>query len=228
MRKLIVALGVLALVSSQAMAQFGFGFGRGQQQGPDALLGNKSVQEELKLTDKQKDALADLAKVVKDKGQGIREAIQDKDFEKVKEIGEEIAKETAAGLKKVRATLSKEQGKRLQEIEVQQANKNSNPDIFKREDIQTALSLTETQKKAVAKKLTSMEADIKEVQDELKGDFTQFREMAKKIAEVRKDSFTAITKTLTDDQKKTWKEMAGKEFDLKVENPFGKFKKKDQ
>jgi len=224
MRKTIVVLALLALLSGPVAAQIP-GIGRGGQ-GGDMLLLNKGVQEELKLDDKQKDSIKKVQDDSLAEREKIKEAIMDKDFEKVKEIFEKINKDTSKGLAKVREGLNKDQARRFQEIEIQQATKQSNPDIFTRAAIQKDLKLDDDQKKTVKTATANMEKDIKELTDEAGGDITKMFGMGKKIAEIRRDAFAKITKSLNDDQKKTWKDMAGKEFDLKFDNPFKK--KKDE
>jgi len=212
MRKLMLTMVLVGLLALPVMGQFGFG-GRGQ--GGDSLLLNKSVQAELKLTDDQKKDLTAIQKKATDEGKKAREAFQDMDFEKGREIMQKVQKETATALTKFKKTLSKTQAKRFLEIEVQLATKNTTPSIFSREEVQTGIKLTEQQKKANKKTLEGLEEDVKEVMDDAKGDFTKMRAAFTKIGKLRKTAYEKITKSLTDEQKKAWKELGGKEFEYK-------------
>ena len=62
---------------------------------------------------------------------------------------------------------------------------------------------------------------------EAKGDFKERFAAFRKIGELRKETYEKIAKSLTDDQKKTWKDLGGKEFEIKIEKGKGFGKKKD-
>lgn len=221
MRKVLLTLAMAGLVAGAVLAQRGgFMFGRGGLSG-DALLGNKSVQDELKLTDAQK---KEVDKAAKARDEAFRKAREDMDFEG---IGKAMTAFTKA-LGEVRKTLTSTQAKRFTEIEVQVAVKNNQADIFNRPDIAKALSLTDKQKATIKDSITELEKDIKEVREELKGNF---RELMPKIQKLSQGTFEKITKTFTDAQKKTLKEMQGTTFELKMDAfpgfGKGKGKKKD-
>jgi hypothetical protein len=210
-------------------AQFGF-FGGGGQSG-DALLQNKSVQKELKLTEKQTEALD---KIQQDSRTKMREAFQDAagDQEKIREAMQDIQKESAKALKKFKEGLTKEQKTRFAELEYQVAAKTNDLGFLKREDIQKALKFTDKQKKLVKTTEEGLAKDVKEVFDDAKENM-DFSSLRTKIPKLRKEAYESVSKTFDDDQKKVWKEKSGKAFEYKADpfpgkgKKFGKKKKDD-
>ena len=77
-------------------------------------------------------------------------------------------------------------------------------------EIQDKLKLTNEQKEKV--KTINQEAGEK-MRDLFQGGFSE--ETAKKMAELRKETMDKATGVLSDDQKKTWKEMTGKPFEFR-------------
>jgi hypothetical protein len=226
MRKALLTMVLVALLAVPVLAQrFGFGGGMfGGAQGGDALLMNKSVQTELKLDDKQKKELADIGKAAQEERRKGFEAFKDGDKEKAGEHFKKSTETQAKSLKKFREGLTSTQGRRFAQIEVYVATLSHDGNIFKREDVQKALKLSAKQKEAVKETLADLEKDIREVREDAKGGGKEkFRELGKKIQGLQKDSFEKITKSFSDDQSKTWKEMAGDKFDYKPEGfGFGK------
>jgi len=149
------------------------------------------------------------------------EFFKDKEAEKGKEAMTKAMEESTKALAKVREGLTSTQAKRLTEIEVQLATKNNNPGIFKNAAVVKILKLTDKQKDAIKETLSDLEKDTKEVREEGGKDF---RKMGEKIQKLNKDAYTKITKSLTEDQAKVWKDAGGEKFDYKEENPFGKGK----
>jgi hypothetical protein len=207
MIRTVLSLGLVALIAAPAAAQGRGGFGRG---GYANLLGNASVQKELKLEDQQ----VDKAKELSDKiGAERREKMQDlqglegqERFTKMMEINREL---NAATLKAAGEFLKPEQIARLKQINHQQqgAMAFSDPDIAQK------LNLTDAQKK-----------DIQEIQAAAREkfpsreDFQSDREAAmKKMAEINKETLSQVVAKLNDEQQKTWKEMCGAPFEIKYE-----------
>lgn len=231
MRKVVMTAVLVTLLALPVLAQFRGGFGRGGAT-PD-LLTNKSVQEELKLDKKQKEALKDISDKRRESMTKAFEFFKDGDKDKGKEAMTKATEESAKAMAKVREGLTSSQAKRLTEIEVQQATKTSNPHIFKNAAVVKILKLTDKQKDAVKETVTDLEKDVKEVFDDAGKDREKRQAAGKKVQGLRKDAFTKITKSFSEDQTKAWKDAAGEAFDLKVENPFkgkkgGKKKKNDE
>jgi Spy/CpxP family protein refolding chaperone len=210
--KLALAVGVLALTATSAHAQGGGGgFG---MFGGTRLLTNKSVQKELKVTDEQAqklDAFAEeMGNKAREQGEKIRELPED---ERPAKFREWIATFTAEVRKGAGEILKPEQTKRLDQIQVQQMGANSFGMLPR---VQEALKLTDEQK-----------AKVKEITDELNQarrdafqDFQSDREgTMKKVAELSKQATDKAVAVLTDDQKKSWKELTGEPFEVKFEPP---------
>jgi hypothetical protein len=221
MRKTLLTLALVALLAMPVAAQFG-GFGMGQADSA-MLLSQKSVQDELKLTDEQKKAVA---AANEDLTKALQKAREDMDFSGIRTAMEDQRK----ALKKVVDKLDEKQAKRLMQIEVQLATgKQKNPQIFANAGVQKALKLTTKQKDTTKETLSNLEKDVKEVLDDAQGDRQKFREAARKIGELRTESYTKIEKTLDDDQKKDFGKLGGEKFEMKWEFPgFGKKDKKEK
>src|SRR5262249_11352760 len=108
---------------------------------------------------------------------------------------------------------------RLDQIEVQVAERLKNADIFKKEHVAKALNLSTKQKETIRESLSDLDKDQKELREEAKGDFQKMRETMQKIQKLRAGTFAKITKGFNDEQKKAWTELKGKEF--KMEMGFG-------
>jgi len=211
----------VALLAIPVAAQFG-GFG-GMQLDATALLANKGVQDELKLSDDQKKAITTANDEL---GKGIRAAFEEKDFAGIAKLREEHTK----AIKKVLDKLDDKQTTRLMQIEVQLATgKAKNPKIFANEGVHKALKITSKQKETIKTTLSDMDKDFKEIDDDAKGDFKKMRENGRKKAEMRTEAYTKIEKTLDDDQKKDLGKLGGEKYEFKMEFPgFKDFGKKDK
>jgi len=218
MRKTLLTLGLVALLAIPVAAQFNFG---NFQLDATTLLANKSVQEELKLTDDQKKAIATANEEMM---KAFQKAREDMDFSGLAAARQDQVK----AIKKVLDKLDEKQSKRLMQIEVQLATgKNKNPKIFANEGVQKALKFTSKQKDTIKSTLSDLDKDFKELDDDAKGDFKKGRENFRKKNEMRTEAYTKIEKTLDDDQKKDLGKLGGETFELKMEFPgFGKKDKK--
>jgi hypothetical protein len=139
MKRLSVTLIVLAaagLMSTNAMAQRrGGGFGGGRMAGGLFLLDQKSVQDELKLSEDQiKQATAAIEKQ-RGSMSGLRELAEDQRRAKFEELAK--ANEALAA-----SILKDDQAKRLKQISLQLRGVSA----FSSPEVATALGLTEGQK----------------------------------------------------------------------------------
>ena len=188
---LCVALGMVSV--AQAQRQRG-GFG------PGAMLQNEGVQKELKITDDQKTKLKEaLDKVREDNKDILAKGFQDM----TREDREKLAKATNEAIAKV---LDEKQTKRFKEIQLQTQGANA----FSTPEVQSKLKLSDDQKDKI-KKIN--EESREKMRDLFQGGFSE--ETAKKMAELRKETMDKATGVLSDDQKKTWKEMTGKPFEFR-------------
>ncbi len=205
MRKLhalILATGVLALVGSLALAQRGGGPFRGPS--PMMLLGQESVQKELKLTPDQ----IEKTKAALDKQREAFQGLGNLQGEERAKKFEEMRKEAD---KTIAEILKPDQAKRLKQITLQQQGVRgavANPEIAKE------LGITEDQKGKIQE---IQEETGKQMQELAQGGFSE--ENRKKMQEISKAANDKVMGLLTDDQKSKWKEITGEPF--KGEIRFG-------
>jgi hypothetical protein len=166
--------------------------------GPLGLLTRKDVQEDLKmsedqvskvkeLSDKQREAMAELKDLSKEERQ-----------DKMKEMGK-------ANDKALAQILKPEQQKRLKQLRFQQFGTNA---IATNAEVADGLGLTGDQRE----KLKGITDDMRKEVQELRDSGAPPEEMQKKMAELRKSSGDKIMGLLTDEQKAKWKEMQGEPF----------------
>jgi hypothetical protein len=206
----VLTLGLVALVAGPAAAQGprGFGARMGSYSG---LLGNESVQKELKLDEKQVEKAKALEEKIngemQEKFQGLQDLEPQERRTKMQEINREIS---ASTLKAAGEFIKPEQIARLKQIayQVRGAQNFSDPDVAKK------LNLTDAQKTDI--QTIQMEAGqerraiFQEAQDD--------REAAmKKMAELNKKTLAKVEAKLNDEQQKTWKELLGAPFEIKYE-----------
>jgi Spy/CpxP family protein refolding chaperone len=205
--KTILALGALCFLASQAHAQQGRGFGMG---GGMQLYMNSSVQKEIKLTDDQVSKVREIVTDIRGKYQDkLQEARDAQDREKMMKLNQEM---TAEARKAMSEVLKPEQQKRFTEIQMQQmgAMAFSNPEVQKK------IVLTDDQKD----KLKTINDDAMAQRREIMQGFQDDREgTMKKMAEFNKEIMGKVTALLSEDQRKTWKEMTGEPFEVKFEPP---------
>jgi Spy/CpxP family protein refolding chaperone len=223
--KVLVALSVVALVTVSASAQEpkqgrrggqpGGGFGGRGMMGGGGLamyLGNPGVQEELKITDDQK-------KTIQEKQGEMREKMQDT-FAKLREASPEerqemMKKVSAESTKMVKGVLKPEQYTRLQQIYWQN---NVLTALTTDEDAEKKLNLTADQKEKLKGINEEMQKDRRELMQEAQGG-GGFQAIQPKMAALTKETNTKAAGVLTDAQKKTWKEMVGAPYEVKMQAP---------
>ena len=201
----VLTAGLLVLAASPAFAQPG-PFGR-MMQAPGAamLLRDEKVQTELKLTDDQKAAFMKIGDKYKD---DIAKARGDMDFKK---MGELFQAASADVEKAVPDVLKADQIKRLHQLEVQAGGLGA----FTKDDVATALKLTDKQKKDIDELKTELDKDVQEMfKDAPRGDQAKMGELFKKSQAMRKDAVDKTITTLSDDQKKTWTDLNGDKFEF--------------
>jgi hypothetical protein len=210
MCKTIVALGVVAFLAAPAMAQQGRGGGRGF--GSSAfLLGNASVQQELKLDAGQIDKAKEVAAKAREKMTAARESLQSLEGEEQAKKRRELTAEINADTHKaVKEFMKPEQVKRLYQIthQVQGAQ------AFTNEHVQKHLKLTDAQKSDIEGIVTASGQEMRKVFQENQGDREAIQS---KMTELRKETLAKVESKLTDEQKSSYKEMLGAPFEVKYE-----------
>ena len=201
----MLGLGLVALIAGPAAAQGRGGFGN--RGGVAQLLGNASVQQELKLDDKQIEKAKELAEKAGEKQREARESLQGLQGEEAQKKRAEIQREiTTWATKEMGEFLKADQVARLKQISLQQRG---------------AMAFSDPE---VAQKLNITDAQKTEIQEIAQGarekmpsreDFQSDREAAmKKMQEVNKETLSQIETKLNDEQKKTWKEILGAPFEI--------------
>jgi Spy/CpxP family protein refolding chaperone len=206
----MLGLSLAAVSASPALAQGRGGFGRGG--GFAMLLGNASVQKELKLDDEQTTKAKDLGqKLMTEMREKTADLSQEDRREKMPAIMKEV---NATAMKSAGEFLKADQVARLKQIYIQTQGIRA----FADEEVAKKMNLTDTQK-----------SDIKTISDETMEEMRgvpfgqdQSEEEraanAKKRAEINKGALDKVTAKLNDEQQKSYKELIGAPFKLEM-NP---------
>jgi hypothetical protein len=208
----LLSLGLATLLSTTAAAQGPRGGGMGMRMGLGMLIGNESVQKELKLDEAQTSKAKELAEESMAKMRENFESVRDLEgperMQKMQELNREL---NASVEKSAEAFLKPEQLKRLSQIELQQRGAMA----FLDPKVQEKLKITDDQK-------SSIESISRESMEEMRSLFTSGgdrEEMRAKMTEIQKSTREKIEGKLTDDQKKAWKELVGAPFEIRREGP---------
>jgi Spy/CpxP family protein refolding chaperone len=210
MYKAMFGLSLAALFATPAFAQGGgrgFGMGGGGNYG--MLIGNESVQKELKLDDQQVEKGKEFAAKAQEKMRDVREQLQGLEGDERRTKQAEITKEmNASAMKAFGEFLKPEQVARLKQISYHQRGAG----VFADAEVAKKLNLTDTQKSEIhainQESQTQMREIFQSAQDDREG-------AMKKIAELRKETLEKATAKLNDEQQKAWKELAGAPFEVK-------------
>ncbi len=205
MIRTLMGLGLVAIIAAPAAAQGRGGFGRG---GMAQLLGNESVQKELKLDDQQVEKAKELAEKMGEKAREARQAVQDlQGEERMKKMQEVTAEINAETVKAAGEFLKPEQITRLKQISYQQ----SGARVFNDPEVARKLNLTAEQKTAIQEIEQEAGEERRSIFQDNQGD----REaMMKKMGELNKQTLAKIEAKLNDEQKKTWSGLIGSHFDV--------------
>jgi hypothetical protein len=209
--KMMFGLSVAAMFATPAFAQGRGGFGRGGG-GFAMLLGNASVQKELKLDDDQTTKANELGqKMMAEMREKMEGVSQEERREKMPAIMKEI---NATAAKSAGEFLKADQLARLKQISIQTQGIRA----FADEDVAKKLNLTDSQKSDIK---TISEETMEEMRAVPFGQDQSDEERAanaKKRAEINKGAMDKVAAKLNDEQQKGWKELIGAPFELKM-NP---------
>jgi hypothetical protein len=219
MRRLLLTVVLVGLVVAPGIAQRRPGGGgrggmRGGPMSPDALLFNKSVQDELKLSDKQKEQLGELRKK---QFSAMREVFKETDREKAAELMKKNQERMQKSMAKFKDGMTTAQARRFRQIQVQIGGLA----VLNSPRIQKELDLTDKQKEQVKETLADLRKDR---EDLLKGagrDREKRMAAGKKIQKLNQDALDKLVKSFTPEQQKTYKELRGEPFAYKPEFGFG-------
>ena len=204
----LCSLAVLTAAPAWAQGQ-GRGFGMGG--GGAALVGNKSVQKEIKATDDQVSKLDTFAEEMRGKQreafQGFQDLSQDERREKMQAVQKTMQADLNKGLAEI---LKPDQVKRFHQIQTQSAGANA----LGTPRVADALKLTADQKTKVGE----INQEMMQAMGDLRQQFQDDREGAmKKATELRKTATDKAMALLTSEQKTTWKDLTGAPFEVKFE-----------
>jgi hypothetical protein len=208
MIRAFTGLALVGLLASPAFAQ-GRGFGRGGMMGSlYGLLGNESVQKELKLDDKQVEKAKEVSEKIRgeaqEKFQGFQDLSQEERREKMQTVNKEL---TEATLKAVADFMKPEQITRLKQISYQARGVQA----FADPEVVAKLNLTDSQKTEIRTISEEQMEQMRTIRQDNQGDFEAIR---KKSGELTKETLTKITAKLNDEQQKAWKELIGAPFEI--------------
>ena len=202
-------LVVAGLAPAQQRQQGGRGFGGG---GGIMLLGNKSVQEELKLDEGQVAKLKELGEKTQTTLRETMTKLRDaggfdpsKMAEAMKPVQEEAKKSVATILKP-------EQLKRFHQIDLQTGGVAG---VATNAEVQTELGLSDDQKSQLK---SIAEESAKEQRSLFGAGGGDQAERRKKMQALREETQEKVEKVLTVEQRKAFKSMTGEPFELKREN----------
>jgi hypothetical protein len=180
------------------------------------LLMNKSVQNELKLTDEQKEKVASYQSEMAGKMREAFSKFRDLNPEEAREKLQAMMKEaTTQSEKLVKEILKPEQARRLKQIELQQAGLRN----FTNEETQKALQLTDEQKEKLETIAEDTAKDSQEIMREAGRDFQRAAEARKKVEALRKQAMEKANAVLTDEQKKALRDLMGEPFEVQFDRP---------
>ena len=205
---MVLALGLTLALSAPAMAQRG----GGMMGGGAMLLGNPSVQQELKMTEEQISKATAILEEVRGKyAEQMRELFQQgpEGREKVQALSREMTSEIKKAAKEL---MKPEQLKRFGEIELQQAGASAleNPEVVEK------LKVTDDQKSKIQELVASSNQEMRTImQSAFQGGDRQ--EAMKKVAELRESTKKKALEVLTADQQKSFTEMLGAPFEIKFQ-----------
>jgi Spy/CpxP family protein refolding chaperone len=218
--KVVLVVGVVALLAIPASSQQrqrgrgGFGAGPGAL-GPAMLLASEDVRKDLKVTDEQAEKLKDIQQQMGAKGKEAFAEVQKLDEserqEKRLEIFRKLNEESTQAVAKI---LTPDQMKRLKQIQLQQQGAQALADP----EVQKKLNLTDEQKEKVKTITEDSRKEMREITQAAQGDFQGVRE---KMQSLRKETNEKVMAVLTDEQKKSWKDMNGEPFKGQINTGFG-------
>lgn len=236
MRTLVAFLltGALAIPAFAQPPGGGRGFGGfggfGAMGGGVNLLRSEDVQKELKLTDEQKSKLREFQSKMQETMRSLRpEPGQQADFERLRELGQKMAQDTEKFMKDF---LTESQNKRLKQIQLQQTLKTAptmafftmsfgpeGPSIGDLTETGKALKITDDQKEQIQAIGQQLQQDLRELRPERGQRPTA--DQTQKMDALRKEAVEKIMEVLTEEQRKTLKELQGEEFKGRIDAGFG-------
>jgi hypothetical protein len=210
--KLALTVGALVLLAPTASAQRPAGTGGpGGLGGGPILLFVPNVQEELKLTGEQTRTVPQILQQILSKHReemmALRDLPQEERTRKQRELTRSMNDEAKKSL-----SMSAEQAKRFDQISLQQRS----IEVFGDPEVQAKLKLSPEQ----LAQIHDIAMDSRERFMEIANSVGNDREEAmRKIRQLQKDLMAKSQTVMTDEQKASWKELAGEPFEVRFERP---------
>jgi Spy/CpxP family protein refolding chaperone len=198
--RFVLVVGAAALLVSPLLAQQRQGGGRGFMGGgmpPWMLLSQKSVQDELKVTDNQIKKAEELSEKQREAFRSLRDLEPEERAKKMQEANQENEKALAEILKPA-------QVKRLKQISLQRAGVQGfiSPDVIKE------LKLRDAQNE----KIKEIWQQTMEQRAEVFQNTNDRVEIRKKLAEIDKSAVEKVVSEFKPEQKAKWKDLIGEPF----------------
>lgn len=217
MKKLLFGITILAVAVLAQAQRGGMMMGGGAAGNPVMILGREDVQEDLKLTDDQKEKLADYTDMQKmfpkmmsaaqEAGISREDMRSEKGQKFFKDYQEKIRKE-------IEGILTPDQAKRWNEIAIQMAGNMA----VARPEIAKLVGLTDDQNAKIKdlqkKQGEAMQGLVQQMRD---GELTR-EDLQEKMKKNNEILDSEVGKLLTEPQKAKLKELGGKHFEKKDDN----------
>jgi hypothetical protein len=222
--RLSLSLTVVGLLAAPALAQ-----NRQPRQQQGSLLTNKSVQEELKLSEDQAKKAGEIDKSIGEKRRAEMEKLtnEERRGEKGRELIRKFNEEANTELGKV---LKPEQQTRYKQIQFQQTVRRAlsggqgrrpgggtgrpRTAFYEVKSVADAMNFTDAQKEKLKALNEENTKKIAAARQDAGRDFQKIREATTKVVNETLDEFK---KVLDDTQKKKWEELSGKPFTVRFE-----------
>ena len=228
--RMALTVGLTVVLAGSASAQRqpqqgrgGFGGG-----GFGVLVRNEAVQKELKMEKDQVDKAAESVKKITDKHADkyakLRDLAAEERRTKTQELTKTVNEET---LKSIGEVLKPEQLTRLKQIELQRAGFAA----YTRTEVQTSLKLSDEQKEKVKTLTDDANKQMRELMGTAPGASGTRPPRGQggaagrgganneKVTVLRKETTEKIQTILSDDQKKSWKELTGAAVEVPPQRP---------
>lgn len=189
------------------------------------LLRNEKIQQELKLTDAQKEKITAASTESREKMRELFSGLRDKSREERREAFEKMREESETLRKKseeqILSALTENQKERLQGIQLQMQGVRalSDPEVAKKLDIDELQQ--EEIKLALEEARSKSQSQMRELFAGVRDGSVKREEMQKKMEELRAESEKAALEVLTAEQRKKLDSMKGEKIELSPRDLFG-------
>ena len=179
---------------------------------PISLLRNPKVQDELKLSDEQKEVAAtqlqELIVKLREVRGGLRGLQGEERTKKQKEVEAKVKELVTAAQKKI--GLKPQQQTRLSQIRFQQRGLS----VFKDAKVIERLKITDEQQQAIGEAQQEGQANFRQLIQDVQAGNVPRNKYAEKRQEISKQTEEDVLAKLTEEQRAEFKKMTGEKFDM--------------